>query len=278
MTVENPAHVEMSGVRKVQFNATEGSIIHSNELRDRAPRVAEYRTDLPNYIVFPFINKHERPEFDKEAQELTARLLLEAFPGIAPDYLIGIGNSGIPLAHAVSRELQANGARPQFVEVTNLEGLDEDKRPEGGFVFTAHSYSRQKEIQFHLPELLAGKTALVIDDVLAEGGISQDVLRQILSLGVDVKGFGVYFTKLWEGGVEKIVNEFGIPIVAAIAIAKKEGEKLIFVPDDETFVRYEKPDPSESRDSNAVRNGHLTEAYRMRGTNAPRYPTNDIQK
>ena len=142
------------------------------------------------------------------------------------------------LAHAVSRELQANGARPQFVEVTNLEGLDEDKRPEGGFVFTAHSYSRQKEIQFHLPELLAGKTALVIDDVLAEGGISQDVLRQILSLGVDVKGFGVYFTKLWEGGVEKIVNEFGIPIVAAIAIAKRK-VKAYFVPDDETFVRYE---------------------------------------
>lgn len=267
MTAENPNGVEMSGVRRVNFPASLGSQIHSRELRDRVPRVAEFNDILPNYLEIPFVNKHDRPEFDKDAQELTARLLLEAFPGLEPDYVIGIGNSGLPLAGAVNRELLANGANPQFVEATNLEDLEEEKRPEGGFIFTAHSYSRQKPIKFHLPNLESGKTALVIDDVLAKGGISQEVLRQLLALGVDVKGFGVYFSKLWEGGVRHIVNEFGIPVIAAIAIAEKEGEKLTFVPEDQAFVRYERDVLS-----------HPTEAFRMRGFKAPRYSGDDIQK
>lgn len=239
---ERPTPIDMAGVRKVQFKVSEGSRIHSQELRERVLRVAEFNEVLPNYVVIPFANKQDRPDFDRDAQELTARLLLEAFPNFTPDYVIGIGNSGLPLAHAVNRELVANKAKSQFVTVTNLEDLEEEERPEGGLVFTAFSYSRQKEIEFHLPHLESGKTALVIDDVLAKGGISREVLRQLLARGIYVKGFGVYFSKLWEGGVQHIVNEFGIPVAMAIAIAKKDGENLTFVSDDETFVRYVRED------------------------------------
>ena len=240
--VERPTSLEMPGVRRVQFLASLGSQIHSRELRARVHEAAEFNDVLPNYVVLPFANKPDRPEFDKYAQKLTARLLLEAFPGFTPDYVVGIANSGLPLALAVNSELHTNGANPQFIVATNLEDLEEEKRPEGGFIFTAHSYSRQRPIKFHLPYLESGKTALVIDDVLAKGGISQEVIRQLQASGVDVKGFGVYFSKLWEGGVQRIVNEFGVPVAIAIAIAKKEGNKITLVPEDESFVRYVRQD------------------------------------
>lgn len=239
---ERPASLEMPGVRRVQFSVSTASKAHSLELRERVLSVAEFNEVSPNYLVIPFINKQDRPEFDEEVQGPTAKLILEAFPGFIPDYVVGIGNSGLPLARAVNLELRANETSPEFIVATNLEDLEEEERPEGGFVFTAHSYSRQRPIKFHLPYLESGKTALVIDDVLAKGGISQEVIRQLLASGIHVKGFGVFFSKLWEGGVERIVNEFGIPVAMAIAIVKKEGEELTFVPDDETFVRYVRED------------------------------------
>lgn len=232
----------MSGIRRVPFPATTTTRSHSLALRAQTLDVAEFRDDLPNYVVLPFANKKDRPEFDKHAQRLTARLLLEAFHDFTPDYVVGIANSGLPLARAVNRELLEQVKDPRFVEATNLHDISKRDHPKDGVIFNAHSYSRQAEVKFHLPQLEAGKTALVIDDVLAKGGISREVLRQLLAMGVDVKGFGLYFTKLWEGGLEKIVSEFGIPVVPAIAIASKEGTKITLVPESESLVRYERDD------------------------------------
>jgi len=240
MVVENPLHVEMSGIRRVPFQASSATRSHSVALRAQTLAVAEFRPDLPNYVVLPFANRIDRPEFDHFAQRLTARLLLEAFRGFTPDYVVGIANSGLPLARAVNRELLEQVKDPRFVEATNLHDISKRDHPKDGVIFNAHSYSRQAEVKFHLPQLEAGKTALVIDDVLAKGGISREVLRQLLAMGVDVKGFGLYFTKLWEGGMEEIVGEFGIPVVPAIAIASKEGTKITLVPESESLVRYER--------------------------------------
>ncbi len=240
MIAERLNQFEMRGVRKVRFLASPTSHHHSRDLRTRVLKEAEFREDFPNFVVLPFANRVDRPEFDRHAQRLTARLLLEAFRGDAPNNVVGIGKSGLELARAVNRELLAKGNTPVFVEAKNLVDLEEAQYPKDGFIFTAHSYSRQEPIKFHLPHLESGKTALVIDDVLAKGGISQEVLRQLLAMGVDVRGFGVYFSKLWEGGVQQIVNEFGIPVVAAIAIAGKDGDKITLVGEADSLVRYER--------------------------------------
>lgn len=263
MTVENP----LFGIPRVYTRPVElGSrgLDAWITLRDRTQKTAVLRPDIPDYVGLPWINGKEPGDIDRNSQAEAAAVVLSAFQDTTPNIILGIGNSGLQFAEEVVnqyRRSHPNPSRVGYGRITNQERLV-SSTPKKGTLFTAHSYSRRRPVSFHIPEITPGSKALVIDDVSAQGSIASALIKELIELGVDVVGFGVYFNKDWQGGLVKVTHETGVPSFSVIRIEKKTNDGIVLLPPEKALTRIEK----------TVLKPEIAPIY-----SDFRYPTDDIQ-
>lgn len=191
-------------------------LVHQNwiQLRQRAIDTARIHPTIPDYVVFSWINKVENGEdkIDHKAEAQAAEVIFHAFPGIEPDYVLAIANSGLSFGRAVKKLYP----KTKFLEATKLE---KPENHETGFDYvTAHSYSRETDFNFKLPDIPKGKKVLIIDDVAAYAGVGKPIAKAVQEMGGEVVGYGVYFDKAFQEGLKKISRELGILCFSVIRI------------------------------------------------------------
>ena len=186
-------------------------------LRERAISSVNIHPTIPNYIVFPWINKVEdgRDKIDHNAEAQAAEIIKEAFPESNPDYILAIGNSGLSFGKAVQKKFV--GA--SYLEVKKLEDNNIERNEDHKYV-VAHSYSRNANLTFELPIIPKGKRVLIIDDVAAQAGVGLPIVEAVLRMGATIDGFGVYFDKAFQEGLQKISNTLGVMCFSVIRVAK----------------------------------------------------------
>ncbi len=185
-------------------------------LRQRAIQSAEIHPTIPNYVVFKWINKIENGEdkIDHQAEAQAAEVVYNAFPGIEPDYVLAIGNSGLSFGRAVNKYYPD----ALFLEAKKLQEPEEHKN---GFDYvSAHSYSRDADFEFRLPVIPKGKKVLIIDDVAAHGGVGKPIAEAVQKMGAEIVGYGVYFDKAFQEGLKKIAKGLGILCFSVIRISE----------------------------------------------------------
>lgn len=216
------------------------SITSINVLRDTARQTAVLKPGIPNFVSLPWANKAE--ELNTEFQTRAAKVVAEAFGDKEIDAVLGIGNSGLPFSKAVQQALKpyavARNRRIGHGEIHNL-GKAVNYGASTGTIFTAHSYSRQANVSFYIPEVKAGTRVLIVDDVSAQGSIGIALVQELQNLGVEVVGFGVYFNKEWQGGLRKLTEKTGVPSFSVIRIDNVKDGKIRLSSKDTAFARYE---------------------------------------
>ncbi|MGB3019689.1 hypothetical protein IPH70_02505 [Candidatus Roizmanbacteria bacterium] len=230
------ARVEM---RKVELNrASKRSF---GTLRDHARFTAVLRPDIPDFVSLPWVNKPESGEFSPEFQKMAAEVILEAFKDKDPDIVLGVGNSGLAFAKEVHKQLRVKNVGRKTIAHGEIKNLGEITKmgARTGKIFTAHSYSRNAEVSYYLPQIPTGKRVLVIDDVSAQGSISVALVNALKEMGADVVGLGVYFNKDWQGGLKRFTAETGVPSFSVIRIARREENGIVLTPRKEALTRFE---------------------------------------
>lgn len=186
------------------------------DLRKRAVETAQLDDNIPNYVVLSWINKtiDGVDNIDHKAEAQAAEVIFHAFSGIEPDYVLAIANSGLSFGRAVKKLYP----KAQFLEATKLE--KPENHEESFHYVTAHSYSRDTDFKFKLPNIPEGKKVLIIDDVAAYAGVGKPIAEAVQKMGGEVVGYGVYFDKAFQEGLSKISNALGILCFSVIRISQ----------------------------------------------------------
>jgi len=84
---------------------------------------------------------------------------------------------------------------------------------------TTHSYTTHEErVQLHFGFVNPGMRVFLLDDVIATGETIVDTIEAFRKRNVEVAGVGVMFAKAFEGGLQRVVEEFGVPTVCPVVI------------------------------------------------------------
>jgi len=204
-------------------------------LRERAVSSVRIHPTIPNYIVFPWINKVEegQDKIDHHAEAQAAEIIKEAFPDASPDYILAIGNSGLSFGKAVQKQF----GKAQYLEIKKLEDNDIARDNKHKYI-VAHSYSRNANLTFELPIIPKGKRVLIIDDVAAQAGVGLPIVEAVLRMGAKIDGFGVYFDKEFQQGLEKISRQMGVLCFSVIRVAEiLQHENRIHLLDEEKSLQ-----------------------------------------
>lgn len=270
----SPINPQLTRLMRVELPQTHDAWM---ALRQRALDTAVLNPDIPNYVSLPWANKHMSPDFDRRAQDEAAAVVCEAFPGMRPDLVLGIGHSGVPFARAVRTQLSRHldphdklDVPPVgFCEVQNLADLPESEQRfmEGydGF-FSAHSYSRGRNVNFFLPHLEGVSSVFIVDDVSAQGSISESLVAELRRRQpeIDIIGFATYFAKDWQHGLQRFTGNTGIPSFAVIRIGGLSEKGIRLTGEFEAQSKFLKATPLHSELGQVVSGHHR------------RYPTSDI--
>ena len=183
-------------------------------LRQRALQSAELDSKIPNYVVLRWANKKDF--IDSEAEAQAAEILAHKFKDTNLDYILAIANSGLPIGQAVHKRFP----NTTFIEATKFE--KEPEREDGSVYTQAHSYSRDTDFWFKIPQIPQGKRVLIIDDVAAYAGVGLPIAQLIKDQGGLLVGYGVYFDKVFQGGLKKISQKLNIPAFSVIRVKSIE--------------------------------------------------------
>lgn len=182
------------------------------KLRERAVQTAGLRHDIPNYVALDWVNRTGK--IDKEAEQKAAQIIRGVFKEAHPDIILTIGNSGISFGQALQNQFK--GSRLAIAE--KLEGDFDPKRYEE--VVPAYSYSRQQEMFFGMPAIPEGSEVFLADDVSALGSIGTAIGKAALrKRAVRIDGYGVYFDKAFQNGLQGVVNTLSVPGFSVIRVA-----------------------------------------------------------
>lgn len=165
------------------------------------------------YVYAPFVNE----VIDSRLQGLAAELLISDIIGkeIEMDgvQVVGIPNSGIPLAAVVADRLG-------FSLVFGKKGEDiADAWERSVFIEKVPSYTKEGVETIVFSDLKRGDRVLLVDDVLAFGNTVLHIIPELIARGVEVVGLAVYFNKSFQLGWKEI-EDLGVPVFSAVEISK----------------------------------------------------------
>ena len=84
---------------------------------------------------------------------------------------------------------------------------------------TTHSYTTHEErVQLHFGFVNPGMRVFLLDDVIATGETIVDTIEAFRKRNVEVAGVGVMFAKAFERGLQRVVEEFGVPTICPVVI------------------------------------------------------------
>lgn len=92
--------------------------------------------------------------------------------------------------------------------------------------------TEQEELTSQIGFIEPGMRLLIVDDVVAHGTTAIAAIKALQKAGVKIVGLAVVFDKVWQGGVEKITAETGVPVFSLIRIKKltKQGKLILAEP------------------------------------------------
>ena len=84
---------------------------------------------------------------------------------------------------------------------------------------STHSYTTHEErVQLHFGFVNPGMRVFLLDDVIATGETIVDTIEAFRKRNVEVAGVGVMFAKAFERGLQRVVEEFGVPTICPVVI------------------------------------------------------------
>jgi len=84
---------------------------------------------------------------------------------------------------------------------------------------TTHSYTTHEErVHLHFGFVNPGMRVFLLDDVIATGETIVDTIEAFRKQNVEVAGVGVMFAKAFERGLQRVVEEFGVPTICPVVI------------------------------------------------------------
>lgn len=85
----------------------------------------------------------------------------------------------------------------------------------------------QDAITSHIGFVKPGSKILLVDDVVAYGKTAVSAIKALQKADVEIIGLAVIFDKKWQGGVEKIVKETGVPVFSLMRIESISADRGI---------------------------------------------------
>lgn len=178
--------------------------------RENFLRVAKVTDFEKGYVSVPFINQVILPEY----LLIGARLIIEYYrrQGVLFDRVVGIPNSGVPLAVVVATELFVpyNPGQKAPVPPGSWQSVVEVEEMVPSFTTGTRSKMRFNRLD-------QGESVLVVDDFMATGYTASLVTKALQNRGIDVQ-VAAHADKLFQGGSQKVFQECGIEPFSVVAI------------------------------------------------------------
>jgi adenine/guanine phosphoribosyltransferase-like PRPP-binding protein len=197
-----------------------GTRIERNQLIERFQRDAVVQDAATGFIRVAFMNK--APDIDPKMLGIQADILAWIFRYSFPTRIIGIPESGLPLAREVARRFP--GAT--FIQSAKENGNSILFSPR--ISFPVYSFTQKSTLTMVTEPIERGERYLVVDDVVAFGNAGKDFTEKIQSSGAEVVGLAVGFDKQFQGGATKIAHECRIPVASVVTIERiSENNRIV---------------------------------------------------
>lgn len=184
-----------------------------NNLRQKFIREAFVKDPTSGFIVAEFMNRP--PNIDLKMLETQASILAWNFRGSFPTHVIGIPDSGLPLAKTIAK---------YFPKAAYVQSQKETEHVSPSFdwsqgeKFSVYSFTREKDMIMHTEPIQPGGRYLVVDDVIAKGNAGKDYLHAIHQRGGIIVGLAAGWNKQFQGGLQAIAQEHNIKVASTISV------------------------------------------------------------
>lgn len=205
------AYIENGRVNRVETMLRLVTRLDYNRLITRFRDEAVVLDAATGFIRVAFMNK--APDIDPNMLGVQADILAWIFRYSMPTRIIGIPESGLPLAREVARRFP--GAR--FIQSAKENGNPISFSPR--ISFPVYSFTQQSSLTIDTEPIERWERYLIVDDVVAFGNAGNDFIKKFQSSGAEVVGLAVGFDKQFQGGAAKIAHERGIPVASVVTIA-----------------------------------------------------------
>ncbi len=161
-----------------------------------------------NHQLDPGLMADMGPAFAEKFSDLKIdRILTAEISGIAPALMTGI-ELGVPVVYARKKKpITMSG--PVFLETA-----------------PSHTKGGETLLLVSAEFLHEGENVLIIDDFLATGKTLLALARMVVSAKANLVGVGVVVEKTFEGGRERMLEKYDVPIHALATITSMEGDTI----------------------------------------------------
>ena len=184
--------------------------INRDRLITRFQREARVEDAQTGFIRVAFMN--QAPHIDQKMLNVQADVLAWIFRYSFATRVIGIPESGLPLALEVAHRFPA----------TTLVHSAKENGKAISFIpsvrFPVYSFTKQLELTMLIESIEPGQRYLVVDDVVAYGHAGDGFIKAIQERGGEVVGLAAGFDKQFQGGVTKIAHDRQIPVASVVSI------------------------------------------------------------
>lgn len=172
-----------------------------------------------NYIVVPEFNLTMPPDVLTIAAHHLAEGLKPFVEGNEVVYGIPVAGDRLSTPVAGRLWLRASVAR---------KGDDVPGAWQDVLTLTTHSYTTSSErVPLHFGFVRPKMRVLLLDDVIATGETVVDVVNAFRDRQVEVAGVGVLFAKAFEGGLSRVEQELGVPVVCPVVIEEISDDRRL---------------------------------------------------
>ena len=141
------------------------------------------------------------------------RILTAEVSGIAPAVMAGLA-LGVPVVYARKHKpITMRG--PIFLETA-----------------PSHTKGGETNLMVSADYMLPGERILIIDDFLASGKTLFALCRIVESAKCELVGVSTVIEKVFEGGRERIMHEYNVPVKSLAAITYLDEERIEFLNDE----------------------------------------------
>jgi adenine/guanine phosphoribosyltransferase-like PRPP-binding protein len=178
-------------------------------LEKRFAREAKVIDSTTGYIDAAFMNK---PPLDPSALDAQARILAHELSFTNPDFIVGIPQSGLPLA----KQMIDYFPRARFLDAkkTQTKPVEWPR----AVLFQVYSFTQKAHMTMALEDVPEGSRILVVDDVSAHGHAGGGAIETINKYRGVAVGLAVGFYKQFQGGLHEIAKKYRVPTASAITV------------------------------------------------------------
>lgn len=180
-------------------------------LRRRFETESVVKDRVTGFIVAAFMNKEP---LDYGALADQAAILSCFFEDARPTRIIGIPNSGIPLALAVAE----NFPDASFIEAIKTADGEQPNEWTQPVALSVQSFTRNKIMNMFIESVEPGERYLVVDDVIARGSAAAGFIHAIQNRGGIVIGLAAGFDKQFQQGLNYVINTCSVSVASVISV------------------------------------------------------------